>query len=73
LAKNIPNIQVYVGGVSVKLIERIPTIGNYITKEAPSKYNVFRTRRPRDWMFNVKVINPSFFAFWRNVKRKLRF
>jgi deoxyribodipyrimidine photo-lyase len=71
LAKNIPNIQVYVGEFSELLKEY--QLSELYYKEHPLNTTYSGTEDPRDWMFNVKGYYPSFFAFWKKCKKELRF
>lgn len=68
LAKqNIPEIQIYVGEFS-GLKTLVP--GLIYFKEHPLN-NYIGNEETRDWLSSVKGDYPSFFAFWKKVKREL--
>ncbi|MFM2227627.1 MAG: hypothetical protein RL664_970 [Bacteroidota bacterium] len=69
LAKvNIPNIQIFVGDFSD--LQRIPDV-KFIFKEHPlSSYHGIQDER--EWISSVKGDFPSFFAFWKKVKKELQ-
>ena len=66
LAKeNIPNIQIFVGEFSD--LQRIPDV-KFIFKEHPlNSYHGIQDER--EWISSVKGDFPSFFAFWKKVKK----
>lgn len=69
LAKNIPDIQVFVGEFQ-DLKQAHPT-AQFIFKEHPS--NAYEGQEEsRDWMADVQGYFPSFFAFWKKYKKQLR-
>lgn len=64
LAKNIENIQIFVGEFD-ELSTHVE-ISNLNFKEHPTNMHYKGTKHERDWMFNeVKGLYPSFFAFWK--------
>jgi deoxyribodipyrimidine photo-lyase len=69
LAKeNIPNIQIFVGEFSD--LQRIPDV-KFIFKEHPlNSYHGIKDER--EWISSVKGDFPSFFAFWKKVKKELQ-
>jgi deoxyribodipyrimidine photo-lyase len=69
LAKeNIPNIQIFVGEFSD--LQRIPNV-KFIFKEHPlNSYHGIKDER--EWISSVKGDFPSFFAFWKKVKKELQ-
>jgi deoxyribodipyrimidine photo-lyase len=69
LAKeNIPNIQIFVGEFSE--LQSIPRL-NFVFKEHPLN-NYQGVQDERDWISSVKGDFPSFFAFWKKVKKELQ-
>lgn len=70
LAKNIPNLQLYVGefGALKKTISK-----NVIFKEHPTASHYIGTEEPRDWMFNIRGYYSSFFKFWKQCKKEIPF
>jgi deoxyribodipyrimidine photo-lyase len=69
LAKeNIPNIQIFVGEFSE--LQSIPRL-NFVFKEHPLN-NYQGVQDERDWISSVKGDFPSFFAFWKEVKKELQ-
>lgn len=66
--ENIPNIQIYVGEFSD--LQRIPDV-KFIFKEHP--LNAYEgIQDEREWISSVKGDYPSFFAFWKKVKKELQ-
>ena len=69
LAKeNIPNIQIFVG--EFEDLQRIAGV-KFIFKEHPLN-NYEGIQDERDWISNVKGEYPSFFAFWKKVKKEFQ-
>jgi deoxyribodipyrimidine photo-lyase len=69
LAKNIANIQVFVGSFD-EFNMQYPSAGIYY-KEHPLNNHYRGTEEPRDWMFSVKGYYPSFFAFWKKCQKEI--
>ncbi len=69
LAKNIKGLQVFVGSFK-KLTKHLPETQVYF-KEHPLNQHYKGRQDPRDWMFEVKGVYPSFFAFWKKCKPEL--
>ncbi|WP_425390517.1 FAD-binding domain-containing protein [Ekhidna sp.] len=69
LAKNVEDIQVFVGEYDELLEEH--TINDVTYKEHPLN-NYSGLEEPRDWMFNVTGYYRSFFAFWKKCKKELK-
>lgn len=66
--ENIPNIQIFVGEFSD--LQSIPDL-KFIFKEHP--LNIYEgIQEERDWISSVKGEYPSFFAFWKKVKKELQ-
>lgn len=66
--ENIPNIQIFVGEFSD--LQRIPEV-KFIFKEHP--LNTYEgIQDEREWISSVKGDHPSFFAFWKKVKKELQ-
>jgi len=66
--ENIPNIQIFVGEFAD--LQRIPEV-KFIYKEHP--LNTYEgIQDERDWISSVKGDFPSFFAFWKKVKKELQ-
>lgn len=71
LGKNIPDLQVYVGGFA-SLVQHHPA-SEFIFKEHPLNKGYAGTEEPRDWLTpEVSGFYPSFFAFWKKAERLLR-
>ena len=69
LAKeNIPNIQIFVGEFSD--LQRISDV-KFIFKEHPLN-SYYGIQDEREWISSVKGDFPSFFAFWKKVKKELQ-
>ncbi len=69
LAKNISDIQVYVGSFDSLIKEY--DLGEMIYKEHPlNRYQGIE--EPRDWMFSVNGYYRSFFAFWKKCSKELK-
>ncbi len=69
LAKNITDIQVYVGEFEALASETSSTI---YFKEHPLNLHYQGVQDRRDWMFSVTGYYPSFFAFWKKCKKELK-
>jgi deoxyribodipyrimidine photo-lyase len=71
LAKNIENIQIFVGEfnelTTTHNLERI------YYKEHPLNNHYQGTENQRDWLFSVKGYYPSFFSFWKKCKKEITF
>ena len=68
LAKNIPNIKVFVGE-----FKDLPIGSSKVYfKEHPLNTNYIGNEESRDWMSNIKGYYPSFFVFWKKVKKDLK-
>ena len=66
--ENIPNLQIYVG--EFKDLQRVPEV-KFIFKEHPlNTYDGIQDER--EWISNVKGEYPSFFAFWKKVKKEFQ-
>ncbi len=71
LAKNIENIQVYVGEFNELVKEH--NINNIYFKEHPTNQHFKGIQENRDWMFSeVKGYYPSFFAYWKKCEKYLK-
>ncbi|QXP52773.1 FAD-binding domain-containing protein [Cellulophaga sp. HaHa_2_1] len=70
LAKNIPNIQLFVGEFQ-ELSALYPKTQCYY-KEHPSNSHYVGIEDSRDWMFSVNGYYPSFFAFWKKCKKEIK-
>ncbi len=69
LSKNIKDIKIFVGE-----FQDIPKKSNNIFfKEHPLNFNYQGIEDNRDWLCNVKGDFPSFFKFWNNVKKEIKF
>ena len=67
LAKNIKSINIFVGEFhELKIIN-----ADVYFKEHPLNYNYKGIEDSRDWMSSVKGYYPSFFNFWKKVKKEL--
>ena len=67
LAKNIKSINIFVGEFhELKIIN-----AEVYFKEHPLNYNYKGIEDSRDWMSSVKGYYPSFFNFWKKVKKEL--
>ncbi len=69
LARNIPDIQVYVGSID-ELVQTYE-LKEIRYKEHPLNTHYSGTESPRDWMFSVTGYFPSFFAFWKKCKKEI--
>ena len=69
LAKNIEDIQVYVGSFDDLLAQASPDQIHY--KEHPLNLHYEGNEDSRDWMFSVTGYFPSFFGFWKKCKKEL--
>ncbi len=65
---NIPNIQIFVG--EFPDLQSVADV-NFIFKEHPLN-NYEGMQDERDWISSVQGEYPSFFAFWKKVKKELR-
>lgn len=71
LAKNIQNIQVYIGECN-ELVKEYD-VSNIYYKEHPTNQHYIGIEEARDWMFNdVKGYYPSFFAYWKKCEKYLK-
>ena len=67
LAKNIKSINIFVGEFhELKIID-----ADVYFKEHPLNYNYKGIEDSRDWISSVKGYYPSFFNFWKKVKKEL--
>ncbi len=71
LAKNIPNIQVYVGSFANLISEFNLDVNLIKFKEHPLNQHYQGQQEPRDWISSITGYYPSFFAFWKKVKKEL--
>ena len=71
LAKNISNIQVYVGEFN-DLVQEY-NLDDIRFKEHPLNHNYTGSETPRDWMFDVTGYFSSFFGFWKKCKKQLKY
>ncbi len=71
LAKNIEDLQVFVGEFS-DLAEHINS-QHIIYKEHPTNTHYKGKEEPREWLSSVKGYYPSFFAFWKKCKKEIDF
>jgi deoxyribodipyrimidine photo-lyase len=69
LGQNISNLQIFIGEFS-ELQEKYPK-QSYIFKEHPTNLHFQGTEDERDWMSNVTGYFPSFFSFWKKVKKEI--
>jgi deoxyribodipyrimidine photo-lyase len=68
LAKNIPNIHVYVGSFESLGLNAI----NTYYKEHPLNQGYRGLEEPRDWIVKeVEGYYPSFFVYWKNIQSYL--
>lgn len=70
LAKNIPDIQVYVGEFD-ELITKYE-LESIKFKEHPLSTHYKGEEDPRDWIFDVKGYYGSFFSYWKKCKKTLK-
>lgn len=70
LAKNISNIQVYVGEFDELIAEY--ELDKVRFKEHPTSNHYKGEEDPRDWIFNVKGYFSSFFSYWKKCKKELK-
>lgn len=70
LAKNIPNLQVYSASFE-QLQSLLPSDEAIYFKEHPLNTHFKGIEDARDWMSPVEGYMPSFFKFWKKVKRSL--
>ena len=69
LGQNISNLQIFIGEFS-ELQEKYPK-QSYIFNEHPTNLHFQGTEDERDWMSNVTGYFPSFFSFWKKVKKEI--
>jgi deoxyribodipyrimidine photo-lyase len=70
LAKNIPNIQLFIGEFSSLKAKLPPNVQIYF-KEHPSHPHYIGNEEARDWMFpEVSGYFPSFFTFWKKIEKR---
>ncbi|MBN3583468.1 deoxyribodipyrimidine photolyase [Algoriphagus aestuarii] len=69
LSENIPEIQVFVGEFA-ELADMVDT-NNLIFKEHPLCLHYQGRMESRDWLSSVEGYFPSFFAFWKKVKKEI--
>jgi deoxyribodipyrimidine photo-lyase len=69
LAKNIPNLKIFVGEFDALLKSISPDKITY--KEHPLNAHYSGFEEPREWLSSVKGYFPSFFAFWKKCKKEL--
>ncbi len=71
LAKNIPDIQVFVG----EFADFCQTFNseNMYFKEHPTNMHFAGIQDDRDWMTSVKGYHASFFTFWKKARKELIF
>ncbi len=68
LAKNIENIQIYVGEFSD--LEKLQPSANFISKKHPLFSHYKGEKDERDWMFpEVVTTQPSFFKYWEKIMK----
>lgn len=70
IAANIKNIQVFVGEFD-ELVRLYPNQVIYY-KEHPLNKHYEGVEDPREWMSSVKGYFPSFFGFWKKVKKEIK-
>ena len=70
LAKNITNIQVFVGEFNDLTVQSV--IEKIYYKEHPLNNHYTGVEEPRDWMFSVKGYYPSFFSYWKKFKKEIK-
>jgi deoxyribodipyrimidine photo-lyase len=70
LAKNISDIQVYVGEFQ-ELRSKLE-LQDFIYKEHPLNSHYEGTEDARDWMFDVQGFHRSFFAFWKKCQKQMK-
>ncbi len=71
LAKNISNIQIFVGEIEELYLEY--SIENIIYKNHPTNRGYKGLEDNRDWLSNSNGYNPSFFNFWKKCKKQIEF
>ncbi len=69
LAKNIPNLKIYVGEYA-QLMDSIAK-ENLIFKEHPTNNHYQGTEEPRTWLCKEESASSSFFKFWKKCKKEL--
>ncbi len=72
LAENIPDIQVYVGNFADLVSKHHLETELIKYKEHPLNQHYLGQQERRDWMSSVTGYYPSFFAFWKKVKKELK-
>lgn len=70
LTGNIPEIQVFAG--EFRELKQAYPESKFIFKEHPSHPHYDGHEESRDWMADVQGYFPSFFAFWKKYKKKLK-
>lgn len=69
LSENIENIQIHVGEF-LELKNQFPT-ASFIYKEHPTNKHFEGVKDERDWLSNVTGYYPSFFGFWKKIKKEI--
>lgn len=69
LGENIPNLQIFVGEYD-DFIKTYPSAGCYF-KEHPCTSHFRGVQDEREWISSVKGEFPSFFVYWKKVKKEL--
>jgi deoxyribodipyrimidine photo-lyase len=69
LGKNIENLQIYTGDFAALKAEFPET--HFIYKEHPTNMHFQGTEDQRDWLSSVSGYYPSFFGFWKKVRKEL--
>jgi len=69
LAKNIPDIKVFIGEFAT-LAKQVDA-DQIIYKEHPTNKHYKGKEELRTWMFDVRGYYPSFFAFWKKCKKQI--
>lgn len=67
LAKNIPEIQIFVG--SFKQLKALIVNPTIYFKEHPLNLHYEGIKESRDWIFDLEGYYPSFFSFWKKAKK----
>ncbi len=70
LAKNIENIQIFIGEFSD--IQQQVNADHIVFREHPTNSHYQGTEVPREWLTSVSGNFPSFFAFWKQCKKELK-
>lgn len=69
LAKNIPDIKIFVGEIDNFLTELNPE--NIFYKEHPAFRWEIKGEEPRDWMTSIEGFHSSFFSYWKKAQKEL--